>query len=87
MCTPQAVYCFVCYRRFSKDKGGKRCKRCGDFKCPLCGGCLCNLSLEGKRVALAMMRTYESLLGNNYDFSVHERVEREVKRSLKIKDE
>jgi len=87
MCSPIKVCCFVCFKTFSKtEKGVEKCKICGDFKCPLCGGCLCSLTVGEQRVALAMMKTYEPLLGKNYDFSRHKEIEKRVKDSLS-KDE
>lgn len=84
MCSPIKVFCFVCYKSFSKNSTkSEKCNKCGDYKCPLCGGCLCNLSVEGQRVALAMMKTYEPLLGKKYDFVAHKQIEKKVKKSLR----
>lgn len=82
MCSPKKVCCFVCYKNFPKSIKTLRCKTCGDFKCPICHGCLCNLTIGEQRVALVMMKTYEPLLGSNYDFSVHEVIEKNIKASL-----
>jgi len=86
MCSPNTVCCFVCYKFFSKKIKTYKCKVCGDFKCPKCGGCLCSLTTGEKRVALAMIKTYENILNNEYDFSQHKNVEHEVKRSLTHKN-
>lgn len=84
MCSPSKVVCFVCFKSFSKKNAkSEKCRECGDYKCPLCSGCLCDLTTEGQRVALAMMKTYEPLLGNEYDFSDHKEIEKRVKKSLK----
>ena len=83
MCSPVKVYCFVCFKGFSKNNSkSKKCKECGDFKCPLFKGCVCDLTLGEQRVALAMIKTYEPLLGGIYKFSVHRKVEDRVKDSM-----
>lgn len=83
MCSPQKVVCFVCYKVFPKDKpGANKCCECGDFKCPICKGCLCSLTIGEQRVALAMMRTYEPLLGEKYNFSKHKKIEKRIKKFL-----
>lgn len=82
MCSPKRVYCFVCYKPFSKNIKSDKCKTCGDFKCPLCKGCLCSLTVGEQKVALAMIRTYENILGTNYDFTQHCRIEKKVIQSL-----
>jgi hypothetical protein len=82
MCSPKKVCCFVCYNFFSKDIKSDKCKVCGDFKCPICKGCLCNLTVGEKRVAMAMIKTYEKTLNNNYNFAQHKKIELEIKRSL-----
>jgi hypothetical protein len=83
MCSPQQVCCFVCFQTFSKQQAQtEQCSVCGDFKCPLCGSCLCDLTLGEQRVALAMMKTYEPLLEENYEFSAHKEIENRVLSSL-----
>lgn len=82
MCSPKEVHCFVCYKKFSKFIKSKQCKECGDYKCPLCSSCLCNLTVGEQRVALSMMKTYEPVVRKNYDFSIHSRIEKKVKASL-----
>jgi|YNPMSStandDraft_1061717.scaffolds.fasta_scaffold39901_1 hypothetical protein len=76
MCSPTRVCCFFCYRFFDKNQSVSQCTICGDYKCALCGACLCTLTPGERRVALAMMRTYEPLLGNDYDFSIHSAIEK-----------
>lgn len=75
MCSPIRVWCFYCYNPFEKQEATIKCDICSDYKCPNCTACLCMLTPGEQRVALAMMRTYEPLLGNEYDFSVHAKVE------------
>ena len=75
MCSPDEVRCFYCYQNFFKSEAVEQCKYCGDYKCPLCGACLCALTLGEQRVALAMMHTYEAALNSDYDFSIHKRIE------------
>jgi hypothetical protein len=74
----------------------KSCEDCGDWKCVNCGSCLCSLSKDEKRIAIAYMATYENLLkevtGESYDFSRHQVVledlgidrERLVKAIVKV---
>ncbi|MFH1607995.1 MAG: hypothetical protein ABIA78_02580 [archaeon] len=83
MCRPNKVRCFKCFEWFDKEKQKvEQCKKCGDFKCPLCSACMCDLTKEEKRVVMAMIHTYENFLnekyGEDYDFEVHERVEKEL---------
>lgn len=82
MCSPDKVRCFKCFEWFNKSENSKECSECGDFKCPYCNSCMCNLSTEEKRVALAMIHTYENFikekLDSNYDISKHKKVEEEV---------
>jgi len=81
MCRPDKVKCFKCFKWFDKKKS-QECKKCGDFKCPHCNSCMCNLSKKEKRVALAMIYTYENFinekLGLDYNFSKHEEIEKEI---------
>ena len=84
MCSPETVYCFVCFKDFSKKNSKSiKCKECGDFECPLCGGCLCDLTLGEQRVAPAMIKTYEPLLSGIYNYSVHKKIEDRVNKSVK----
>ncbi len=85
MCSPKKVCCFVCYKTFPKNLKSPKCKKCGDFKCPKCNKCLCDLLVGEQRVALAMMKTYEPLLGNNYNFNAHKDIELQIMKSLKKK--
>lgn len=82
MCSPKEVCCFVCYKKFSKLVKSEQCKKCGDYKCPLCNSCLCDLTVGEQRVALSMMKTYEPVIRKNYDFSIHSKIEKKVKASL-----
>lgn len=82
MCSPKKVCCFVCYKTFSKKIKPEQCKSCGDFKCPYCSSCLCNLTVGEQRVALSMMKTYESTLNPDYDFSVHKEIEKKILKNL-----
>ncbi len=63
--------------------GLKSCDKCGDWKCPMCGSCLCALTMREKRIAMAYMATYENLLkeitGESYDFSRHKKVLSDLK--------
>ena len=81
MCRATVLCCFRCTDWF--DKGtAESCKTCGDWKCTRCGSCLCDLTLNEKRVAIAYMATYENLLmeltGESYDFSRHRRILKEI---------
>jgi len=62
---------------FTKSEDPKQCSECGDFKCPHCKACMCNLTKEERRVALAMIHTYETFLKEKlnleYDFSKHKK--------------
>lgn len=75
MCSPDEVRCFYCYQDFSKSDAGRRCEKCGDAICPICGACLCTLTPGEQRVALAMMHTYEAVLDPDYDFLIHKKIE------------
>jgi hypothetical protein len=44
---------------------------------------MCNLTTGEKRVVMAMMKTFEPILGSDYDFSPHKKIEKEVNKSLK----
>lgn len=75
MCRPEKINCFKCEKWFNK-KMGEECKICGEFKCPYCKSCLCDMSNETKKAVIAMIRTYEEYLTNlyevePYDFSKH----------------
>ena len=82
MCIPDKVRCFKCFEWFDKLENSKECSECGDFKCPYCNSCMCNLNIGEKRVALAMIHTYESFIKEKldleYDFSKHRKVEEEI---------
>jgi len=52
------------------------CKICGEIKCPFCNYCLCDMSIETKRAVIAMIKSYENYIDENfdlpkYDFSKH----------------
>jgi len=80
MCSPDKVKCFNCFKWFDKEKQEvKQCKECGDFKCPQCNACMCNLNDKEKKIVLAMINTYENHINSNYDFSVHKKVEEKIK--------
>ena len=76
------VRCFKCYQDFSKNELAVQCEECGDYKCPQCGACLCSLTLGEQRVVLAMMYTYERVLGMDYDFTKHSEIEERILASL-----
>lgn len=82
MCSPKKVRCFKCLGWFEKSEEDKECSECGDFKCPLCGTCMCDLSKEEKRIVFAMISTYENFLAENfgqkYDFEKHRKIEEEL---------
>ena len=82
MCSPKKIRCFKCLEWFEKTEDSKPCTICGDFKCPNCGACMCDLSKDEKRVALAMIHTYENFIKEkldlNYDFSKHKKIEEEI---------
>jgi len=72
MCSPIKVKCFSCFKWFNKEEQKvKQCKECGDFKCPYCNVCMCNLTDKEKKIVLAMIQTYEN---KDYDFSMHKKV-------------
>ena len=74
MCSPNKVKCFNCFKWFNKkEQKAKQCKECGDFKCPHCNNCMCNLTDKEKKIVLAMIHTYEN---KDYDFSIHKKVEK-----------
>jgi len=77
MCRAKLLCCFKCMNWFNKE-GANSCRSCGDWDCPHCGSCLCDLTLVEKRIAIAYMATYENLLkeltGESYDFSRHGKV-------------
>jgi hypothetical protein len=81
MCRATNLCCFRCMSWFDKTNV-KSCADCGDWKCTNCGACLCALSKEEKKIALAYMATYENLLkevtGESYDFSRHQEVLEEL---------
>lgn len=83
MCRPNKVRCFKCFEWFDKSENQKQCEKCGDFKCPHCNSCMCKLTKEEKKVALAMIYTYERFIKENfdldYDFSKHKKIEDEIK--------
>ncbi len=54
----EKVRCFLCYQDFSRSGVSERCEACGNLICPRCGACLCSLTPEGQRAALAVMHTY-----------------------------
>lgn len=82
MCRPKNVRCFKCYRWFNKEiEKIQHCKKCGDFKCPNCNSCMCNLTEKEKKIVMAMMHTYEKFIKDelkideNYNFSQHKEIE------------
>ena len=82
MCSPNRVKCFNCFEWFDKEKQKVgQCKSCGDFKCPNCNVCMCNLNEKEKKIVMAMIHTYENHINKNYDFSVHKKVEDKIKSS------
>ncbi|QQG48263.1 MAG: hypothetical protein HY247_05785 [archaeon] len=87
MCRATTLCCFKCAGWFDKE-GVESCRTCGDWKCPHCGSCLCSLTLDGKKIAIAYMATYENLLreltGESYDFGRHRRVLKEIGVGRKI---
>lgn len=79
MCSPINVKCFNCFKWFNKEEQKiEQCKKCGDFKCPHCNACMCNLTDKEKKIVLAMIHTYEN---KDYDFSVHKKVEEKLNNS------
>jgi hypothetical protein len=83
MCRPNKVRCFKCLKWFEKKENQKACHECGDFKCPNCGACMCDLTKGEKKVALAMINTYENFIKENpeenYNFEKHKKIEDEFK--------
>ncbi|MFH1365423.1 MAG: hypothetical protein ABIH28_02475 [archaeon] len=83
MCRPNKVRCFKCFEWFEKEENQKECPECGDFNCPKCGACMCNLTDGEKKIVLAMIHTYENFLkekfGEEYDFEKHKKIEEEYK--------
>lgn len=76
MCSPTNVKCFNCFKWFNKEKQKiEQCKECGDFKCPNCNACMCNLTDKEKKIVLAMIETYEN---KDYDFSIHKKVKEKL---------
>ncbi len=78
MCRPNYINCFNCESWFYKENS-KECQICGEFKCPNCSACLCDMSNDVKKAILAMIRTYERYLSHNfdlepYDFSKHNKI-------------
>lgn len=83
MCSPNKVRCFKCLKWFDKSKQRiEECLKCGDFKCPHCNSCMCNLTEGEKKVALAMIHTYENFMKEefnlDYDFAKHKEMEEGV---------
>lgn len=74
MCRATKLCCFKCLSWFDKSSA-ESCDACGDWKCPNCGSCLCKLSRQEQKIAIAYMATYENLLkeltGESYDFGRH----------------
>lgn len=65
MCSPALVLCYGCLMPVDKTvEDTKQCSVCKEYICPHCGICGCKLSLESKRVLLAMMATYERVLNH-----------------------
>lgn len=78
MCRPEKINCFNCEKWFNKIYS-KECQNCGEFKCPHCNHCLCDMPNEVRKAVIAMIRTYETYLTNNfevepYDFSKHKQI-------------
>lgn len=77
MCRATRLCCFNCLQWFGKTDE-QICQVCGDWRCPNCHKCLCNLTPGEQKVALAYMATYENLLkeltGESYDFGRHRRI-------------
>jgi hypothetical protein len=88
MCRPIEVKCFKCYEWFNKTKQhAPQCKECGDFQCPHCKACMCNLTPEEQMIVMAMIRSYEKFIeeelkvpDQNYDYSIHEEIETKFKK-------
>lgn len=84
MCRATKLCCFRCMIWFEKVNL-ESCHKCGDWKCPACGSCLCSLSVREQKIAIAYMATYENLLreltGESYDFGRH----RNVLAGLKVR--
>ncbi|GBE20406.1 MAG TPA: hypothetical protein ENG87_00895 [Candidatus Pacearchaeota archaeon] len=82
MCSPKKVRCFKCLEWFSKSRKPIECPKCGDFKCPNCNSCMCNLTKKEKRIVIAMIHTYETFMKEKfnltYDFSKHKKIEKEL---------
>ncbi|RLE43780.1 hypothetical protein DRJ19_02100 [Candidatus Woesearchaeota archaeon] len=55
--------CFKCLEEFDPHKA-EFCDTCGWAKCPYCDACLCSLSRDEKRVAIAMYLSYTNLPDN-----------------------
>lgn len=78
MCRPERLNCFNCEKWFNKSVNNE-CRKCGENKCPHCNHCLCDMSIEVKKAVIAMIKTYEKYLTENYqieayDFSKHKQI-------------
>lgn len=82
MCSPNRIKCFKCFEWFEKSENQKECEKCGDFKCPKCGACMCDLTTNEKKIVMAMIHTYENFMKEkfnvNYNFDKHKKVEQEI---------
>lgn len=78
MCRPKKINCFNCSSWFEKKKADI-CKICGEIICPLCTKCLCDMSEKTQKAVIAMIKTYENYLMNefklpDYDFDKHSKI-------------
>jgi len=55
--TVEKHYCFSCTRPFN-PYGAESCQVCGWLKCPYCGRCACNLSLEARLAIEQVFATF-----------------------------
>ena len=64
MARPQeklSICCFRCLSWFDAQNA-VACRICGDLKCAKCGACLCDLSIQERKVAMAFIATYQNIL-------------------------
>lgn len=53
--------CFICHGIFEKRD---ECSQCHLFKCPKCGKCGCDLSIETREAIYAVLRTVFGVVSN-----------------------
>ena len=71
MCRPKIVRCFKCYKWFDKiTEKVKHCNKCGDFKCPNCNVCMCNLTKSEQKIVMAMIHTYEKFIKDELKITI-----------------